>query len=161
MVGRDRFGQTNDSRFARAIHKAVGQALHTGGHAGHVDDAAPALGDHFGQHGLYSPKLRAYIQVERQVPVFVGGSEGCATVYITSAIKQPINTVHGSHLRLDSGFVHHIQHGGVDVVHTFEAFQQTEIDIGRPDGCTFSHHGQHSGLANALPSGGNQYVFAL
>ena len=82
-------------------------------------------------------------------------------MYITSAIKQPINTVHGCHLGLDSGFVHHIQHSGMDVVHAFEAFKQGGIDIGRPDGCTFSDHGQHSGLANALPSGGNEYVFAL
>ena len=79
----------------------------------------------------------------------------------TRAIKQPINTVHGSHLRLDSGFVHHIQHGGMNMFLALETLKQTGIDVGRPDSRTFGHHGQHSGLANALPSGGNQYVFAL
>ena len=39
MVGGHCFGQADHGCFARAVHQAVGQALDTAAHAGHVDDA--------------------------------------------------------------------------------------------------------------------------
>ena len=80
---------------------------------------------------------------------------------IASAVEQGVNAVHRGHLRLDSRFVHHIQHGGVDVVHALESLQQSRIDVGRPHRCALGHHGQHRCLANALTGRGDEYVFAL
>jgi len=82
-------------------------------------------------------------------------------VHIASTVKERIDAVHGGDLRMYSGLVHHIQHGGVDMLHALEAFEHTGVDVSCPDGCALGHHGQNRRLANALTGCGDEYVFAL
>jgi hypothetical protein len=132
-IGGHAFGQTNDGCFRSAVNESIGQTAHARADAGHVDDAATPLFEHFGQDGLNHPKLTARIQIESKVPIFVGGLQNGAAVHHTRAIEQGIDARNEGHLFLNVIFVHDIQHSGVHIGNPSVSLEQLGIDIGCPD----------------------------
>ena len=78
----------------------------------------PPFGHHFWQRGLNHPILRADVEVESKIPVFVRRLHNRAVVHKTCAVKQHIKHGFLQSTQLNGGFVHHVQHGGGDVVYT-------------------------------------------
>src|ERR1700729_3214425 len=83
VVGRHRLGEADHCGLRGAVDVTVGDAAHRGGARGDIDNRPPALLQHAWQKGADRAVHRLDVEVEREVPVGVGGGED------RSAMKEP------------------------------------------------------------------------
>ena len=161
MVDRQRPRETLHRGLARGIGEAVRRGLAGAQHRRHVEDDAPARGDHSRQHGLDHHELAAGIQLEAAVPVLDAALEDRSLVHPARAVEKDVHRTDGTDVLRDRVVVGDVEAHRRDGLVAGVLLEELRIDVGRVHRRALAHEGEHGGAPHALAGGRDEGFLAF